>query len=135
MTEEINDRITKAKRIIACLNGILWNKSITKKFNIYEIMINSVMLYGCKTWRLTERNKRALEATEMDAIWSSMRISQKEKVKNETIKQCMGVESLIADNIEKKRLVCYEYVQKMDGNRYPKQIMKWILPGRRKRKK
>jgi len=104
MTEEINDRIPKAKRIIGCLNGILWNKSITKKrkFNVYEIMINSIMLYGCETWRLTERNKRALEATEMDAIWSSMRISQKEKVKNETIKQCMGIKSLIADNIEKK---------------------------------
>jgi len=36
--QEINNRITKARRIIAYLNGILWNKSITKKrkFNVYE---------------------------------------------------------------------------------------------------
>jgi len=39
------------------------------------------MLYGCKTWRLIERSKRALEATEMDAIRRFIRISRKEKVR------------------------------------------------------
>jgi len=49
--QEINNIITKAKRIIAYLDGILWSKSITKKreFNIYEAMIRKVLLYSCET--------------------------------------------------------------------------------------
>jgi len=45
--QEISNR--KPRRIIACLNGILWSKSIIekRKFNIYETMAKSVMPYGC----------------------------------------------------------------------------------------
>jgi len=55
--KQANNRITKARRKIACLNGILWNKSIMKnsKFNIYEIMVKSVMLYNCEN---TEINRK-----------------------------------------------------------------------------
>jgi len=58
--QTINKRVTKARRIIACLNGILWSKHNTKnrKFNIYETMIKSIMLYRCKPWRIKK------EATE-----------------------------------------------------------------------
>jgi len=44
--QKINNRITKTRKIITCLNDILWGESITKKkkFNIYEIMIKSIML-------------------------------------------------------------------------------------------
>jgi hypothetical protein len=74
--------------------------------------------------RLTERSKRALEAMEMNAIWPSMRISQKEKIRNEEIKQRMEIESSIMDDIERKQLVWYGHVQRMNGNRVSK-VMEW----------
>lgn len=42
-----------------------------------------VLLYGCETWSLTERSKRKLEATEMDAIRRSMRIDSHEEIESE----------------------------------------------------
>jgi hypothetical protein len=73
--EEISNRITRVRRRIAYVNDILWSKCITKKrkFNIYETMLKTEMLYDCKT--LTEKSKRGLEVTKMDAIRHSMRIS------------------------------------------------------------
>ena len=64
----------------AYLNGILWSKDIRKerKLNIYNALIKSSLLYGSETWRLTEQNKRRVEATEMDALRRSSRISRKE---------------------------------------------------------
>jgi len=47
------------------------------------------MLYDYKIWKLTERNSRALEATKMNTIRQFMRISQREKVRNEEVKQRM----------------------------------------------
>ena len=66
---------------IACLNGILWSKGIRKEriLNIYNALIKSSLLYGSEKWRLTENNKRRVEATEMDLRRSS-RISRKEKL-------------------------------------------------------
>jgi len=45
------------------------------KFNIYETMIKSVLLYGHKIWRIIEKSKRALKATEMDIIRQPIKIS------------------------------------------------------------
>jgi len=70
------------------------------------------MLYECETWRITERSRRVLEVAEMDAIRRSMRISRKERIRNEEIKQRM--EGLIMDDIKRKQLVWYGYVQTIE---------------------
>ena len=73
--KEIRSRVIQAKKYIACLNGILWSKDIRKerKLNIYNALIKSSLLYGSETWRLTENNKRRVEAREMNALRKSSR--------------------------------------------------------------
>jgi len=80
-------------------------------------------LYECETWRITERSKRVLKAAEMDAIRRSMRLSRRERIRNEEIKRRMGVEGLIMDDIKRKQLVWYGHVQRMAESRLPKQAM------------
>ena len=132
---EINNRVIQARRVIRCINGILWSTEITKnrKYNIYETLVKSILLYGCETWRLTERNKRKLETTEMDAIRRAMRISRRDKIRNEDIRQQMGIEGTIVNDIEQKQLIWYGHVQRMHNERIPKQVIHWIPPGKRKR--
>ena len=71
--KEIKSRVIQAKKCIACLNG---SKDIRKErtLNIYNALIKSSLLYGSETWRLTENNKRRVEATEMDALRRSSRM-------------------------------------------------------------
>jgi len=68
--KEIRSRVIQARKCRACLNGILRSKDIRKerKLNIYNALIKSSLLYGSETWRLTENNKRRVEATEMDTL-------------------------------------------------------------------
>jgi hypothetical protein len=77
--KKIRSRVIQARKCIACLNGILWSKDIRKerKLNIYNVLIKSSLLYGSETWKLAENNKRRVEATEMDALRRSSRISRK----------------------------------------------------------
>jgi hypothetical protein len=81
--KEIRTRVIQARKCIACLNGILWSDGIRKerKLNMYNALIKSSLLYGSETWRLIENNKRRVEATEMDALRRSSRISRKERNK------------------------------------------------------
>jgi len=90
-------------------------------------------LYGSKVWRLTESNKRRVEATEMDALRRSSRISRKERTKNVTIRQQIGLEKTIVKEIEQNQLTWYGHVQRMVEGRLPKIALKWMPKRKRAR--
>ena len=71
----------------------------------------------------------------MDVLRRSARKSRIERIKNEHIKEIMGVKekSDIIDIIEKKRLQWYGHVKRMQEERLPQLIMEWIPGERRKR--
>jgi len=69
----------------------------------------------------------------MDFWRRSARISRKDKIRNNIIKQKMNVtRSLLAD-IKTKQLQWYGHVQRMEVGKLTKEVMKWCPPGRRKR--
>ncbi|KAF2901246.1 hypothetical protein ILUMI_04937 [Ignelater luminosus] len=63
------------------------------------------------------KQKRRLIATEMDFWRRRSGISRMDHVRNDTIRELMGVEKTLMDTIETKRLQWYGHLEKMDGNR------------------
>jgi len=126
--KEIRSRVIQERKCIACLNGMLWSEDIRKerKLNIYSALIKSSLLYGSETWRLTENNKRRVEATEMDVMRRSSRISRKERIRNVTIRQQIGLEETIIKEIEQNQLTWYGHVQRIAEERLPKIALKWM---------
>jgi len=41
-------------------------------------MVKNILLYGFESWKITERNKKKLEALEMDVFRRMMRIARRE---------------------------------------------------------
>ena len=80
--------------------------------NIYNALIKSG-LYVSETWRLIENNKRRVEAAEMGVLRRSSRISRKERIRNVTIRQQIGIEKTIIKEIEQNQLTWYGHVQRM----------------------
>jgi hypothetical protein len=64
----------------------------------------------------------------MDVLRRSTRKSRLERIKNEHIKEIMGMKEKpdIIDIIEKKRLQWYGHVKRKQEERLPKLIMEWI---------
>ena len=92
-------------------------------------------MYGSETWRLTENNKRRVEATEMDALRRSSRISKRERIRNVTIRQQIGVEETIVKETEQNQLTWYGHVQRMTERRLPKIALKWMPKQNRARRR
>ena len=71
----------------------------------------------------------------MDVMRRSAIKSRMERIKNEQIREIMGVKGKpdIIDTIEKKRLQWYGHVKRMPEDRLSKLIMEWTPPERRKR--
>ena len=71
----------------------------------------------------------------MDMLRRSARKSRMERIKNEHIKEIMGVKGKpdIMDIIQQKRLQWYGHVKRMPEERIPKLIMEWLPLEKRKR--
>jgi len=80
-----------------------------------------------------KNNKRRVEATEMDALRRSSRISRKERIRNVTIKQQIGLEETIVKEIEQNQLTWYGHGQRMAEERLPKTALKWMPKQKRAR--
>jgi hypothetical protein len=75
----------------------------------------------------TDRNnKRRIEATEMDALRRSSTISRKERIRNVTIGQQIGLEETIIKETEQNQLTWYGHVQRMAEGRLPRIALKWM---------
>ena len=69
---------------------------------------------------------RRVEATEMDGQRRSSRIPRKERIRNVTIRQQIGLEETIIKEIEQNPLTGYDHVKRMAGGRLPKIVLKWM---------
>ena len=73
-----------------------------------------------------ESKKSRVEATEMEALRRSSRISRKQRSINVTVRQQIGLEEPIIKEIEQNQLTWYGYVQRMAEGRLPKIAYSWI---------
>jgi hypothetical protein len=60
----------------------------------------------------------------MDVLRRSSRISRKERTRNVTIRQQIGLEETVIKEIEQNRLTWYGYVQRMAEGRLPETALK-----------
>ena len=92
-------------------------------------------MYGAEVWQLPTREINKILSTEMDALRRSARKSKMERIKNEHIKETVGVKGKpdVIDIREQKRLQWYGHVKRMPEERIPKLIMDLIPRERRKR--
>ena len=59
-------------------------------------------------------------STEMDVLRNSSRISRKDRIRNVTIRQQIGLEETIIKETEQNQLTWYGHVQRMTEKDYPK---------------
>ena len=62
----------------------------------------------------------------MDGLRRSSRISRKDRIRNVTIRQQIGLEETIIKEIEQNQLTWYGHVQRMAEERLPKIALKWM---------
>ena len=69
----------------------------------------------------------------MDALRRSSRISRKDRIRNITVRQQIGLGETIIKAIEQNQLTWYGHVQRMTEERLPKIALKWMSKQKRAR--
>jgi hypothetical protein len=77
------------------------------KTRIYHATVKSTITYAAETWCLNAKTVAKIKSTEMDFWQPSARISRKDKIRNNIIKQKMNATSSLVDDIKTKQLQWY----------------------------
>lgn len=70
---------------------------------------------------------------EMDYIRRSAGISRLDRIRNEEIRRRMQAHDTAVDRLERRSLKWFGHLLRMDDQRWPKKLLKWKPPGRKKR--
>ena len=104
---------------------------ITTKKTIYGSIVQSVLTYGAEVWDVTAKNK--LLSYEMDYLRRSCRLRRVDRLRNETIRNMMGMERDIVNEVQRKQLVWYGNTCRMDEERIPNRVLQWTSPEKRRK--
>lgn len=61
--------------------------------------------------------------------------SRLERIRNDQIREIMKAETIIVDEIQRRQLIWYDHVERMNDERLPKLILKWNPRERRRRER
>ena len=92
MGEEVNHRITEAKKAWGALKD-LWKKrhiSREAKVGMYEGIIEPSLLYGCEVWSLKVRERKRMEAVEMNCLRNICGLRRIDRVPNVEVRRRCG---------------------------------------------
>jgi len=72
--EDIHERLRKAGEAF-CRLSRSWNSAVystTTKVRLFNLLVKSVLLHGCETWKMTEGNKKTLDTFQTNACEESI---------------------------------------------------------------
>ena len=115
-------RIGKALGAVQRLQPI-WNAGDIQrstKIELYRVLVLSILLYGAETWTLKKDDENRLLVFEMMCLRKILGVSRMDKLRNTFIRQSLGTEYTIIDQIVQKRMKFFGHIQRMSHDRYPK---------------
>ena len=138
--KEIKARITSANKCYYSLINFFKKRSINikTKCRIYTSVVRPVALYGCETWALTKKLEKKLFVFEnailrriTGPVYDAETNTWRRRHNNE-LRELTQVPSII-NVVKAHRLRWAGHTNRMNGNRYPKEILEGEVGGRRNR--
>ena len=87
---------------------------------LYCTTIRSILLYGAGAWTTLEEDMRLLETFEMGCVRQILKVSRLEHINSHVLRERLGIDSSIKEEVTRARLRLYGHVARMDNKRLPK---------------
>lgn len=122
---EITSRIDKTVKLYYSMNKAFINrKEISRqtKISVYKAIYRPVLTYGCESWVLTKNQKSKIQAIEMRYLRRTKGITRKDRIRNQQVREELGVTKSVLEFIEQRQLSWWGHLQRLDSKRPVKQI-------------
>ena len=124
MGEEVNHRIGEARRAWGALKNVWKKRHISReaKVGMYEGIVEPSLLYGCETWVLNVRDRRRMEAVEMNCLRNICRLRRIDRVPNVEIRRMCGRDVSVSQRMDQGVLRWFGHVERMENERLVKRM-------------
>ena len=124
----------RGKKAIRLLNSLLSSNKmkLQTKLTIYTTIVDPILTYGCECWLLSDKEKKMIEAVEMNFLRRACNISIMQYVRNEGIRMKTGRIFTTAERIKSRQLLRYGHVTRMEEKRWPKKALTCTPQNRRR---
>ena len=124
-----NSSIDKVETSLECDRSI----SLNSKIRLMRSLVTSIFLYACKSWTLTESQRR-IQAMEMRCYCKILYISYKDHVTNEEVRakiqQAVEPHEDLLTIVKRRKLQRYGHVSRSSGQ--AKTILQGTMKGERR---
>lgn len=133
--QDVTRRIGLASGVVQTLAKIWRAKDIglKTKIKVYDTLVLSVLLYNAETWTLKETTKQRLRVFEMSCLRRIGGVTRRDRIRNTTIKERLGVRQDVIQRVAKERLRYFGHVMRMDQHRLPNIALHGRVHGQRNR--
>ena len=99
------------------ITGVLCDKRVPEKVKgkMYKTIVRPAMLYGMETVAMTKRQERKMEVAEMKMLRFSLGVTRVNRLRNEEIRERLGVTKLEA-KLREARLRWMDHVYRREDN-------------------
>ncbi|XP_056629891.1 uncharacterized protein LOC130440652 [Diorhabda sublineata] len=102
--DDIRNRAEQGKKATQILSSLLCSEKINlnRKMTIKKVIVEPILTYECECWQLTDRQKKIIEAVEIDYLRTSCRISRTD------LRRRTGRVYMSSERIQIKRLLGWD---------------------------
>ena len=131
---EVNKRVQAGWNGWRKVSGVICDKRLPArvKGKACSSMVRPAMVYGLETVAVTKKQVEEMVVAEMKMLRSAMRVTRKDKIRNEHIRSTVKIERL-GMKMREGRLRWYGHVMRRDQEYVGRKMMEMELPGKRRR--
>ena len=116
------------------ISGVICERRLPArvKGKVYSSVVRPAMVYGLEMMPVTKKQVEEMEVAEIKMLRFAMRVTRKDKIRNEYIRGTVKMERLEM-KMREGRLRWYGHIMRRDQEYVGRKMMKIELPGKRKR--
>ena len=132
---DVKHKIMQGRAVCGALRRVWTNRKLgmdVKKV-LYEGIVVPTVLYGGETWGLKVTERKKLNVMEMNCLRSMCGVNRRDRVRNEDIRQRVGICHELAERVDMKVLSWYGHVMRMNESRLTLRVYESKVEGYRGR--
>jgi len=129
-TEDIHNRVAKARRVFFKLKKIWSSNSISRqtKVRLYKTLVKPVLMYGCETWKINKSDENKIDVFQSRCLRRIFKIRWQERITNKEVLKMAEMENL-SEGVRKRRWKLIGHIMRKEPNSDCRTALTWTPEG------
>ena len=92
------------------------------KRELYERIVVPTVMYGSESWGMKVEERGKLDVAEMKCLRSMCGVTRMDRVRNEVVRERVGVPEKLSGRVDRKVLKWFGHVEQMGSERMTKRV-------------